>query len=108
MGFDYARVGGVLMQHWSLPESLRETTMLHVDPTDSLSYSVETALVHLGAMLTEAHLGDGVFNEGALSVDAPVWVSSGLIPEDCATIQDEVEEDIHQVMEVIFPRESLV
>ena len=108
MGFDYARVGGVLMRHWSLPESLRETTMLHVDPTESLNYSVETALVHLGAMLTEAYLSDGVFNEGALSIDAPVWVSSGLIPEDCAAIHDEVEEDIHQVMEVIFPRESLV
>ena len=32
IGFDYAETGAKLMQQWSLPESLRETTMFHVEP----------------------------------------------------------------------------
>ena len=108
LGFDYADVGGILMRHWALPEVLRETTMCHVNPEKSELFGVESALVHIASKLTRAHEEDGVFNEGMLSVDASIWMTTGLTPDDCLTIPDQVEDDVQEVMEVIFPRESVV
>ncbi len=107
IGFDYASVGGILMQHWALPDVFRETTMFHVDPAAAHNYSVEASLVHIGSMLTQAREEDCVFNEGLLHVDESVWAVAGLEPQDCTTIHEAVEDDVRQAMDVVFSQESI-
>lgn len=65
----YHAVGGELLRQWSLPESVWETTMFHNEPYQTDRYRSETALVHLGVLLTRAANGEGVFNEGLLIVE---------------------------------------
>lgn len=108
LGFDYATVGAILMHHWALPESLKETTAFHLEPSRADMFPLETALVHLGALLTKANDGVGVFNEKPLLVDETVWAVTGLSLEDCTSISAQVEEDAREVMELVFPRESIV
>lgn len=106
IGFDYARVGAELMQGWSLPESLRETTMFHVEPENAKKYPLETALVHLSSLLTKADNGGGVFNEGALTAAPPAWEITGLSPEDCTSLREKIVEETGEVMNIIFPRQQ--
>jgi HD-like signal output (HDOD) protein len=108
LGFDYASVGAIMMQHWALPDSLKETTAFHTEPAQAEQFPLETSLVHLGALLTRAHEGIGVFNEKPLLVDETVWAVTGLSEDDCTSIRVQVEEDAREVMELVFPRESIV
>jgi HD-like signal output (HDOD) protein len=106
IGFDYGGIGGDLMRQWSLPESLWETTMFHVEPEKAVKYPLETALVHLGALLTMAG-EEAVFNEGALTAEPTAWEVSGLTPEDCLSLSEQVEEEAKEVMSLILPRETV-
>lgn len=101
-GFDYAWVGAELMQEWSIPASLRATTMFHVEPEKAEIVSFETSLIHLGALLTRADDGEGVFNEGPLAVDPFSWTVTGLSPEDCVSLSEQIEEETGEVMNLIF------
>ncbi|MBT8333918.1 MAG: HDOD domain-containing protein, partial [Deltaproteobacteria bacterium] len=108
LGFDYASVGAIMMRHWALPDSLKETTAFHTEPTQAEQFPLETALVHLGSLLAKAHEGIGKFNEGPLIVNETVWALTGLSADDCTSISAQVEEDAREVMELVFPRESIV
>ena len=108
IGFDYASVGGILLRHWALPDVFRATTMFHVDPAAAENFAVEASLVHIGSMLTQASEEDCAFNEGMLQVDESVWAAAGLEPEDCSTIHEEVEDDVRQVLDVVFSKESFL
>lgn len=108
IGFDYAGIGAELMQQWSLPESLRETTMFHVEPGKAKKYPLETALVHLGSLMTRANDGEGVFNEGPLRVELTVLTVTGLSSEDCTSLHEKIEEETGEVMNLIFPRKHAV
>jgi HD-like signal output (HDOD) protein len=103
LGFDYAEIGGELMVQWSLPESLWETTKFHVKPEKAVKYPLETALVHLGALLANAGVGSGSFEENMTGADPAAWKVSGLTPEDCSSLRDQVEKDIQEVMILIAP-----
>jgi HD-like signal output (HDOD) protein len=103
-GFDYARVGAKLMQDWSLPESLSEITMFHIEPDKAEKYPLETALVHLGSLLTKADNENSMFNEGSLTAEPSVWAVTGLSPIDCTSLHHKIVEEAEEVMGLIFPR----
>lgn len=106
LGFDYAEAGAELMQQWSLPESLQETTRFHIEPEKSKKYPLETALIHLGSLLTKANDGEGMFNQPPLDVAPSVWSVTGLVPEDCTSLSKQVEEETGEVLNLISPREN--
>ena len=101
IGFDYAKVGAEVLRTWSLPESLWMITMFHVEPEKAEKYPVETALVHLGSLLAQAE-EYGVFNEGSLTAQYPVWSVTGLSPEDCTALHGKIEVESEAVMDLIF------
>ena len=105
-GFDYAWTGAELMQEWSIPESLREITMFHVEPEKAEKVPLETALVHLGALLTRADDGEGVFNEGPLTAEPFSWKVTGLSPENCTSLSEQIEEETGEVLGLIFPQKN--
>ena len=106
IGFDYAEVGGILLRHWALPEVFRETTLCHVEPTLADQFDVESAMVNISAKMATAHETDDEFNEGILGVDPVLWDLAGVTADDCISVFAEIEDDIQQVMEVVFPREN--
>ena len=54
IGLDYARVGGALMRQWDLPKSLTQATEFHVEPGRAGENALETAIVHLAALMAES------------------------------------------------------
>lgn len=102
LGFDYAYIGAHIIEQWHLSETLKETTGYQLMPEKAEQFPMETALVHLGAMMTKADDGEGTFNKGALTVHPVVWEISKLSPEDCTSLYGEIEKDVRVAMELIF------
>ncbi len=100
-GFDYAEVGGDVMQKWDLPQSLWETTKYHIEPSKAEKYPLETSLLHIASILcrTEAH---DDFDQGSLKVDPFAWNVTGLTPEKCLDIKKDAESEVNAVTNLIF------
>lgn len=61
IGFDHATVGGFIIKHWNLPESLVETITCHHKPDKSLREPVLTAIVHVAnALANTLGVGGGI------------------------------------------------
>lgn len=105
IGFDYSMAGGELLKHWCLPETLWATTVFHNEPDKAGRNRRESALVHLGMLLARAAGGEGVFNEGLLTVKPSVWEVTGLSPEVCAPLFEQIAEETGEVIGLIFPGE---
>ena len=103
IGFDYATVGGTLIDQWGLSDQLRETTTWHVEPDRATSFPAETALIHLAALLAESSSGQGTFNEGPLAVSPCALENNALSVEQCLAIAAECEEETQEVMALFFP-----
>ena len=52
IGFDHARLGGVLLKEWKLPMQFVETTRYHHSPGASNDYAESVAVIHLADVIT--------------------------------------------------------
>ncbi len=100
-GFDYAEVGGDVMQKWDLPQSLWETTKYHIEPSKAEKYPLETALLHIASILCRTEAPDD-FDQGSLKVDPFAWNVTGLTPEKCLDIKKDAESEVNAVTNLIF------
>jgi HD-like signal output (HDOD) protein len=103
-GFDYAWTGSELMREWSIPTSLCEITKHHVEPEKAEKVQLETIIVNLASLLTRAGDGEGVFNEGLLTVDPTSWAVTKIYPEDCISLLEQIEEETLEVLNIFFPQ----
>ncbi|MBC8317793.1 MAG: HDOD domain-containing protein [Desulfobulbaceae bacterium] len=101
-GFDYAQIGGAMMRHWGLPQSLWEPAQYHTDPEKAEQYLHETAIVHIGSLLTRAGDGEGTFDMGPLRVNPAAWEQTGLTCDQCLSIQDEGKDKVDEIMSLVF------
>lgn len=102
LGFDYAVVGGELMRMWELPESLMEPVRHHLEPEQAQHYPAETALVHLGALLTKVEHENGLFNQGALTVAPQVWSTTGFVPEECVALRETIDLGLEEIVSLFL------
>jgi HD-like signal output (HDOD) protein len=109
IGFDYARLGGALLQQWGLPRGLWEPVQWHITPEQAADYPLEAAIVHLAGVLSDVGQANEEERVSLVSVAHPfVWQVTGLMPEQCLAIQDEVERQLDGVMYLIFPGSKTV
>ncbi len=101
LGFDYAKVGGYMMQKWNLPKSLQVITCFHPEPGKSNQFASESAILHLACLLVQADLEGGVFGEGAFLVDPAAWQLTGQTEENCLKARQTAAEKFNEVAESI-------
>ncbi len=99
LGFDYAKVGGKLMNEWGLPDSLQESTTRHPEPAYALTYGLETAIVHIATHVATA------IETGTLKtqcIDPSVWQITGITPEALDSSVRETAQELDSAMSLLF------
>ncbi len=54
MGFDHADVGGLLLNHWRLPQSLEEAAKFHHRPSRAPRFPLESGVIHVADLIANA------------------------------------------------------
>ena len=103
VGFDYAQLGGALLQQWGLPQSLWEPVNLHVTPDQSTNHFIETAIIHMAGVLADVADTEIDTDELVTLVDPEAWLTTGVGIEQFAAVRYEVDQQIDDVMYMIFP-----
>lgn len=101
-GFDSAKIGGAMMRNWGLPQSLWEPIQYCVEPKMAEEYPLETAVVHIGSLLTRAGESEVDFDEGVFQVDPAAWDVTGLTAEQCLGLEKEADRQAEEIMGHLF------
>ena len=101
LGFDYAKLGGYMMQQWHLPNSLQIMTCFHPEPGKSTEFGAETAMLHIASLLVQSDLEDGDFDAGTFIVDPAAWQLTGLTEKNCLKAQQTAAEEFKEVADSI-------
>lgn len=93
LGFDHAELGGLLLEHWHLPEHLREAVRCHHAPDDAATGRLEAAIVHIAdALANHSELGALCETPAPeLFIEEAAWHELGLDPE-AAAVEDALAE----------------
>lgn len=97
-GFDHGTVGGTLMEHWNMPDSLAQSIAHHHNPEGTKAFAVEATTVHLADVIAhERDLGRGgeslvpPRHEGALE---RLGIKPDALPALMEKIQERYEETV--------------
>ncbi len=98
LGMDYAAVGGELLRVWHLPESFEETVRHHIEPTNAMTYPLETAIIHIAD-----HIARDADDEEFDPMNNAVFDETPLDRSILDEIAAELEPEVADVMALLFP-----
>ncbi len=102
IGFHHGEVGGALCRAWNLPTLLEHVITYHHNPEEAEDFFLETAILHLGNLITKAmELG----NSGDVYIpplDETMWKRIGLTPGHLSAIWKQVAIQFDETADVIL------
>jgi HD-like signal output (HDOD) protein len=104
IGFDHAQVASALMKNWQLPDSLVAVIEHHLEPDPAAEYLLDTAIVHIAALIGEAFAQNRPLDEVLVNVDGHAWDATGLDIGRCEALDVEVSEQLNSVVNMLFPK----
>ncbi len=106
LGVDYANVGAALMRRWQLPQSLWEPTEYHVQPELSQEYQKISCLIHIASHISEPINQHKTIDSSLHQISPLAWQITGLNEQICQEIIPQVEAQIEDIMQMLFPTEQ--
>jgi HD-like signal output (HDOD) protein len=103
IGFDHARVASLLMKNWKLPDSHVQVIRNHLEPDPEADYYLETAIVHIAALIGNAFAENRPLDEVLIHADNKAWDVTGLDSGHCEAIDRLVAEQLNGVVNMLFP-----
>lgn len=93
IGFDHGRVGGALMEHWTMPDSLREAVRFHHEPAKAERFPVEAATVHVADIIANGLQLGGSGERFVPPMSASAWASLGVDPLMIPFAVDQIDRE---------------
>ncbi len=111
LGFDHAKLGGMLLKDWKLPPQLVESTAFHHSPRRSADFQDEVAVVHVADIIANS-LQLGSSGEHLIpTLDNQAWQRIGLPDSIIATVLKELQLQYTVAVDFVLganePAESL-
>lgn len=104
LGFDHARLGGMLLRKWNFPFTIVMAVLNHHDPSKAKEKR-NPGIVHLAdAMIKAMGLAGGTMFY-VPPLDAEIWDEMGLSPEDLAQATKELDEKLDSACSVLLRTE---
>ena len=104
IGFDHAAVAAVLMRNWKMPDNLTEVVEHHLDLAADEAYRLDTAILHLAAVLGNAWSANRETGEALADARQLAWDVTGLDIGQCESIDESVRAQLNEVVSMLFPR----
>jgi len=105
-GFDHATLGGELLRHWKLPESLVEPISCHHRPADAKNYPQETAAVSLANAIANT-IEPPYSADDDLPIDTSIWGTLGLEDGDLDELIHETRLAFTNTVSTLYPKQAI-
>lgn len=102
LGFDHARIGGLLLKKWRMPPILEAPVWHHHEPMRAPAFIQEACLTNIANIMAYA-LGYGTSGEIVVPrLDKSVWNCLGLSPAVLAPVIGQAELQIRGIADSLF------
>jgi len=91
LGFDHGRMGGTLMDHWKMPDALREAIRLHHEPHRAERYPIEAATIHVADVVATGLQMGSSGERYVPPISAGAWAKLGISPGMMGFVVEDVE-----------------
>ena len=105
-GFDHATLGGELLRHWKLPESLVEPVSYHHCPADASNYPQETAAVSLANAIANT-IEPPYSADDDLPIDTSIWGTLGLGDDELDELINETRLAFTNTVSILYPKQAI-
>lgn len=102
IGCDHAQVGEELMRAWQLPASLQDSLEFHLEPGKAQDFALETSIIHIASVITEAAAAREAPEPQALRIDPVALQITGLSPDRLQSIKHEADQQLEEAISLIF------
>ena len=103
IGCDYAQVGGELMRAWQLPASLQESLQFHLEPGKAQDFVLETSIIHIASVITEAAAAVETPELQTLHIDPVALQIAALSEDNLQPIKHEADRQVGEALSLIVP-----
>lgn len=102
LGFDHAKLGGMLLKDWKLPPQLVESTAFHHSPRRSADFQDEVAVIHLADIIANS-LQLGSSGEHLVpTLDNQSWERIGLPESIITTVLAELQKQYNIAVDFVL------
>ncbi|WP_172597688.1 HDOD domain-containing protein [Sulfuriflexus mobilis] len=102
LGFDHAKLGGILLKSWKLPKRLVDSVAYHHAPARTHDYMVESSVIHVADIICHA-LKYGESGERFVpDLSESAWESLGLSIDVVSPVLDQVKIQAADVVKSIL------
>jgi HD-like signal output (HDOD) protein len=100
-GFDYAEVGGELLQLWKLPDCLSQTVSHHTQIKNEQQFSLDAAIIHIANILVLQEEGKKTGFK-APNFDPLSFQLTSLDEEDLMPLKIEAKKNMADILKLLF------
>ncbi len=102
LGFHHAKLGGLLLKEWKLPQQLVDSTAYHHNPRSSADFKDEVAVIHVADIIANS-LQLGSSGEHLVpALDNQAWESIGLPDAIVNTVIDELQKQYNIAIDFVL------
>ncbi len=105
-GFDHATLGGELLRHWKLPESLVEPVCYHHCPAEASNYPQEAAAVSLANAIANT-IEPPYSADDDLPIDTSIWGTLGLQDDSLDELINETRLAFTNTVSMLYPKQAI-
>lgn len=102
LGFDHAKLGGLLLQAWQLPERLAEAVAFHHAPTKAKKFPTEAAVIHVADVIANALRLGSSGEKYVPPINEQAWETTTLPATAVATIVEQLEVQYNDAVTFIL------
>lgn len=102
-GFDYAEVGGELLELWKLPTCLSETVKHHTHIQDEQQFSLDAAIIHIANIMVLQEESEKTGYK-APEYDSLSFQITSLSEEDLGGLKVEAKKNMASILRLLFTR----
>jgi len=102
LGFDHAKLGGMLLKEWKLPPQLVESTAFHHSPRRSADFQDEVSIVHVADIIANSLKLGSSGEQLVPTLDNQAWERIGLPDSIINTVLDELHKQYNVAVDFVL------
>ena len=102
LGFDHARLGGLLLKAWQLPERLEEAVTFHHHPHRARKFPIDASIIHLADIIANAMRLGSSGERYVPPLNEEAWKAIDRTPDIMVTVMDQLTSQYNDAVQFIL------
>jgi putative nucleotidyltransferase with HDIG domain len=101
IGFDHTDIGAALMDHWNLPDNLKEVIAYHHNPLEAPNFEYQASIIHLADIVAKCMQSDASLDRLVPYLKPESWEKVGLKDSFLPLLWNRIDSQYNPTIETV-------